>query len=151
MQLGFDLVNMIIELLISLFLTVLCLVAGISNFKKIYPTRYGKKHIELEGKVVGEDRVITRGGSSKCPVIEFFYQDKRYELADTTYLLFYKNLKLGDVMTVCFNPSANENVVIIKRGNYNFETIAWLYMLVLGLLCLVATIMQMIWLFIIYF
>lgn len=142
---------MIIELLISLFLTVLCLVAGVSNFKKIYPTRYGKKHIELEGKVVGEDRVITRGGSSKCPVIEFFYQDKRYELADTTYLLFYKNLKLGDVMTVCFNPSANENVVIIKRGNYNFETIAWLYMLVLGLLCLVATIMLTIWLFIIYF
>lgn len=151
MQIGFDLVNMIIELLISLFLTVLCLVGGISDFKKIYPTRYGKKHIELEGKVVGEDRVITRGGSSKCPVIEFFYQDKRYEIADTTYLLFYKNLKLGDVMTVCFNPSANENVVIIKRGKYNFETIAWLYMLVLGLLCLVATIMQMIWLFIIYF
>lgn len=151
MRIGFDMVNMIIELLISLFLTVLCLVAGISNFKKIYPTRYGKKHIELEGNVVGEDRVITRGGSSKCPVIEFFYQDKRYEIADTTYLLFYQNLKLGDVVIVCFNPDANENVVIIKRGKYNFETIAWLYMLVLGLLCLVATIIETIWLITTYF
>lgn len=62
MQIGFDMVNMIIEMLISLLLTVLCLAMGISDFKKIYPTRYGKKHIELEGKVVGEDRVITRGG-----------------------------------------------------------------------------------------
>lgn len=143
-------VNMIIELLILLFLTVLCLVAGISNFKKIYPTRYGKKHIELEGKVVGEDRVITRGGSSKCPVIEFFYQDKRYEITDTTYLLFYQNLKLGDVMTVCFNPDVNENVVIIKRGKYNIETLAWLYMLVLGLFCLAATIIVTIWFVITY-
>lgn len=142
---GFDMVNMIIELLILLLLAVLCLVAGISDFKKIYPTRYGKKHIELEGKVVGEDRVITRGGRSKCPVIEFFYQDKRYEIADTTYLLFYQNLKLGDVMTVCFNPCANENVVIIKRGKYNFETLAWLYMVVLGLFCLVATIIGTGW------
>lgn len=150
MRIDFDMVNMIIELLISLLLTVLCLVAGISNFKKIYPTRYGKKHIELEGKVVGEDRVITRGGSSKCPVIEFFYQDKRYEITDTTYLLFYQNLKLGDVMTVCFNPDANENVVIIKRGKYNYETLAWLYMLVLGLFCLVATIIETIWFIITY-
>lgn len=62
MQIGFDMVNMIIEMLISLLLTVLCLLMGISDFKKIYPTRYGKKHIELKGKVVGEDRVITRGG-----------------------------------------------------------------------------------------
>lgn len=144
-------VNMIIEVLILLFLTVLCLVAGISNFKKIYPTRYGKKHIELEGKVVGEDRVITRGGSSKCPVIEFFYQDKRYEITDTTYLLFYQNLKLGDVMTVCFNPDVNENVVIIKWGKYNIETLAWLYMLVLGLFCLAATIIVTIWFVITYF
>ncbi|MCM1180841.1 MAG: hypothetical protein NC347_11325 [Clostridium sp.] len=136
---------MIIQLLMSSLLTVLCLVAGISDFKKIYPTRYGKKHIELEGKVVGEDRVITRGGSSKCPVLEFFYQDKRHEIADTTYLLFYHNLKLGDVMTVCFNPDANENVVIIKRGKYNFETFAWFYMLVLGFFCLVATIIVAIW------
>ncbi|MCM1497941.1 MAG: hypothetical protein NC124_05690 [Clostridium sp.] len=139
-------VNMIIQLLMLSLLTVLCLVAGISDFKKIYPTRYGKKHIELEGKVVGEDRVITRGGSSKCPVLEFFYQDKRYEIADTTYLLFYHNLKLGDVMTVCFNPDAYENVVIIKRGKYNFETFAWFYMLVLGLFCLAATIIGIIWL-----
>lgn len=150
MQIGFDMVNMIIEMLISLLLTVLCLLMGISDFKKIYPTRYGKKHIELEGKVVGEDRVITRGGSSKCPVIEFFYQDKRYEITDTSYLLFYHNLKLGNVRTVCFNPDANENVVIIKRGKYNFETLAWLYMLVLGLFCLVATIIETIWFIITY-
>lgn len=123
---------------------------GISDFKKIYPTRYGKKHIELEGKVVGEDRVFTKGGSSKCPVIEFFYQDKRYEITDTTYLLFYPNLKLGDVMTVCFNPDANENVVIIKRGKYNFETTAWAYMLVLGLFCLVVTIIVAVWFVVTY-
>lgn len=91
MRIDFDMVNMIIELLISLLLTVLCLVAGISNFKKIYPTRYGKKHIELEG-----------------------------------------------------------NVVIIKRGKYNYETLAWLYMLVLGLFCLVATIIETIWFIITY-
>lgn len=138
---------MIIQLLMLVALTALCLVAGISNFKKIYPTRYDKKHIELEGKVVGETRVVTRGGSSKCPVMEFFYQDKRYEIADTTYLLNYPNLKLGDVMTVCFNPDANENVVIIKRGKYNFETISWLYMLVLGLFCLVVTLIETMLLF----
>lgn len=39
---------MIMQLLMLSLLTVLCLVAGISDFKKIYPTRYGKKHIELE-------------------------------------------------------------------------------------------------------
>lgn len=151
MQIDFDMVDMIIQLIFLVFLTVLCLVAGISDFKKIYPTRYGKKHIELEGKVVGEDKVITRGGSGKCPVIEFSYQDKRFEITDTTYLLFYPNLKLGDVMTVCFNPDANENVVIIKRGKYNFETTVWLYMLILGLFCLVATIIVAIWFVVTYF
>ncbi len=107
--------------------------------------------MELEGKVVGEARVITRDGSHKCPVIEFYYKDKRYEIADTTYLLFYHNLKLGDVMTVCFNPDVNENVVIIKRGKYNFETLTWFYLLVLGLLCMVITIIGTNWLHVTYF
>lgn len=151
MQVSFDMVNVIIELLILLLLTVLCFVAGIRDFRKTYSTRYGKKHVELEGKVVGEARVITRGGSHKCPVIEFYYKDKRYEIADTTYLLFYHNLKLGDVMTVCFNPDANENVVIIKRGKYNFETITWFYLLVLGLLCMIIAIIGTNWLCVTYF
>lgn len=151
MQVSFDMVNVIIELLISLLLTVLCFVAGIRDFKKTYSTRYGKKHVELEGKVVGEARVITRGGSHKCPVIEFYYKGKRYEIADTTYLLFYHNLKLGNVMTVCFNPDVNENVVIIKRGKYNFETLAWFYLLVLGLFCMVITIIGTNWLSVTYF
>lgn len=146
MQVSFDMVNVIMEVLISLLLTVLCFVVGILDFKKTYSTRYGKKHVELEGKVVGEDTVITRGGSHKCPVIEFYYKDKRYEIADTTYILFFHNLKLGDVMTVCFNPDVSENVVIIKRGKYNFETLAWLYLLVLGLFCMVITIIGINWL-----
>ena len=146
MQVSFDMVNMIIRSLEGLLLTVLCFGIGIQDFKKTYPTRYGKKHVELEGKVVGESRIITRGGSKKCPVIEFYYKGKRYEIADKTYILFYHNLKLGDVMTVCFNPDVNENIVIIKRGKYNFETITWFYLFVLGLVCVVTTIIYINWL-----
>ena len=151
MHMSFEMIHDIIELLLSFTATVFCFGAGISNFTKIFPTRYGHKHVELEGKVVGEGMITTRGGIRKCPVIEFYYKNKRYEIADTTYLLFYHNLKLGDVMTICYNPDVNKNVVIIKRGKYNCETLSWFYILVLGLFCVLITVFYALWLIKKYF
>lgn len=141
--LGEDALATIGTLFMLLCATVLCIVMGVDNFKRIYQTRYGKNHIELEGKVIGEDTVITRGGRSKCPVMEFYYQDKRYAIADETYIIFY-DYKVGDVMTVCFNPDYNENIVIIKRGKFNFQTTIWLQAFVVALMCIVAEVIGVI-------
>lgn len=137
----------IIEILYMLFVLTAFLVAwGVYNFKTIYPIRYGKNHIELEGRVIGEDRVWGRGGWKRCPVMEFYYQDKRYEIADETYIVFYEFV-VGDYMTVCFNPDFNENVIIIKRGTFDFQTMTWLYTFSLALICIVVVVAKIIQLY----
>lgn len=151
MNISFEMVNEMLDLLISLLLGIVCFVGGIRNFKKIFPTRYGRNHIEIDGKVIGEGMTTTKGGIHKCPVMEFYYKNKRYEIADTTYLLFYHKVKLGDVMTVCFNPDANEKIVIIKRGKFNCETLSWFYILVLGLFFVLITVFYALWLIKKYF
>lgn len=143
--LGEGALAMIGTLFMLLFVTALCIAWGVHDFKRTYQTRYGKNHVELEGRVIGEDTVVTgRGGRHNCPVMEFYYQDKRYEIADETYIIFYDFI-VGDVMTVCFNPDYNENIVIIKRGKFNFQTITWLYVFVLALMCIVAEVIGVVW------
>lgn len=137
----------IIEILLALFVLTAFLVAwGVYKFKTIYPIRYGKNHIELEGRVIGEGKVWTKGGYSKCPVMEFYYQDKRYEIADETYIVFYEFV-VGDYMTVCFNPDFNENVIVIKRGTFDFQTMTWLYTFSLALICIVLGVAKIIQLY----
>lgn len=137
--------RMIGNLIFLLILTIYCIVLGIYRFKKIYPTRYGKNHIEIDGKIVGIKRVMAQGGSLKCPILEFYYRNKRYEIVDTTYVLWNDN-KMGKVMKICFNPDYNENIVIIKRGKFSFGTLIWLYWIVMGILCMVAAIIVIVWL-----
>ena len=138
----------IIGVLYMLFVLTAFLVAwGVYDFKTIYPIRYGKNHIELEGRVIGEGTVVTgRGGPQKCPIMEFYYQDKRYEIADETYIVFYEFV-VGDYMTVCFNPDFNENTIIIKRGTFDFQTMTWLYTFSLALICIVVVVAKLIQLY----
>lgn len=88
---------------------------------------------------------MAQSGSLKCPILEFYYQNKRYEIVDTTYVLWNDN-KMGEVMKICFNPDYNENIVIIKRGKFSFGTLIWIYWIVMGILCMVAAIIVIVWL-----
>lgn len=137
--------RMIGNLIFLLMLTTYCIVLGIYEFKQIYPTRYGKNHIEIDGKIVGIKRVMSYGGSLKCPILEFYYQNKRYEIVDTTYVLWNDN-KIGEVVKIYFDPDYNENIAIIKRGKFSFGTLIWLYYIVMGILCMLLAIIVIVWL-----
>jgi len=51
---------------------VFCIVVGFTEFYRIYPIRYGRKHIELKGKVVREEDMRMRFGRiAKVPVVQF--------------------------------------------------------------------------------
>lgn len=81
----------------------------------------------------------------KCPILEFYYQNKRYEIVDTTYVLWNDN-KIGEVVKIYFDPDYNENIAIIKRGKFSFGTLIWLYYIVMGILCMLLAIMVIVWL-----
>ena len=119
-------------------LTIICFYMSIWDFRRVYPARYGKKHVELDGMIIGDGKAYTRCGSVKCPIVLFYYNDKCYEIADETYL--WHEYKIGDNMTICFNPEVNENIVVIKRGKYNIQTTMWVYTFILGVVCLITLI-----------
>lgn len=126
-------------------LMIFCIVSGIDHFKRIYPTRYGKKHIELDAKIVGVERVMARSGSLKCPVLEFDYQNNKYKIIDSTFVLWDEK-KIGRFVKICFNPEQNDKIAIIKRGKYNFRTLIWLSDFIIGLLCLITVLVCCVWL-----
>ena len=110
---------------IGIFVT--CTAEGIRQFNIIYPIRYGKNHVELKGIMVGEQDM--KVGRYRCimqiPVIQFIWKGKTYEIADRTSYI-HRDYKIGDEVTVCYNPTKDENVAIIKRGKFASETFgAW--------------------------
>lgn len=139
---GINMILKIFDLLRIILLFAACIYIAIYHFRKTYPTRFGKKHVELRGVVVGEDIVVTRGGASKCPILEFYYDNKRYQISDTTYILVFRKFKIGDTFTVCFNPDVNDKV-IIKRSIFNFATLIWFYFMILAVICFIILIISL--------
>lgn len=135
--------NMVANIICMAGVSACCAVQGIADIKRIYPTRYGKNHVELKGTVVGKQdmKVNSRGGIHivQVPVIQFIYKGKNYELADETNYIF-KNYKIGDEVIVCFHPEKNENAVIIKRGGFVIETFGIWFVLAIG--CFVVMILS---------
>ncbi len=120
-----------------------CTGAGVGLFNSIYPTRYGKNHVELKGIVVGEKdiKVGRNRRIVQVSVVQFTWEKKIYEIADETNYLF-KICEIGDEVIVCFNPTINENVAIIKRGKFASETFGvWLYWLITAIGCFVCMIL----------
>lgn len=110
------------EIMATIFMTgifVICTTEGIRQFNIIYPTRYGKNHVEFNGVIVGEQDM--KVGRFRCikkiPVIQFIWKGKTYEIADRTSYI-HRDYKVGDEVIVCYNPTKNENAAIIKRGEF---------------------------------
>lgn len=128
MDVNMDTMNVIMATIYMTGIFVLCTAEGIRQFNIIYPIRYGKNHVELNGIVVGEqDMKVGRFRRIvQIPVIQFTWKGKTYEIADKTNYLV-KICEIGDEVIVCFNPTKNEKIAIIKRGKFALETFwAWL-------------------------
>ena len=130
----------------TIFMTgifVCCTAEGIRQFNIIYPTRYGKNHVELNGIMVGEqDMKVGRFRRIvHIPVIQFTWKEKTYEIADKTSYI-HRNCWIGDEVIVCYNPTKNENVAIIKRGKFASETFwAWFFWFIIAIGCFVCMIL----------
>lgn len=132
---------MVIQMIIFIFLYFIFMLEGIEKYKKIFPIRYGKKHMELQGKVIGEKSLLVDGRFVECPILEFFYQDTKYMAFD--YTCKNRKYKEGDFLTICFNPDFS-NSIIIKRRFLDINTIIWFYMFVLGILCITLAIIMLV-------
>ncbi len=127
--------NVIMATILMTGLFVTCTAGGVITYNSIYPTRYGRNHVEIKGIVVGEKdmRVGRFGRIVKIPVIQFIWEGKIYEIADETNYLF-KICEIGDEVIVCFNPTKNEKIAIIKRGKFALETVwAWLQWFIIAI------------------
>ena len=129
----------------TIFMTgvfVLCTAEGVRHFNIIYPIRYGKNHVELKGIVVREKdiKVGRNRRIVQVPVVQFTWEGKNYEIADETNYLF-KICEIEDEVIVCFNPTRNEKIAIIKRGKFALETVwAWLQWFIIAIGCFVCMI-----------
>ena len=138
---SFEIIDMIFRLVWTTAFFVFCVVVGFTNFNRIYPTRYGKNHIELKGKVVGDEFFRVRlGRIIKFPVVQFNWKETSYEIADRTHHLYeefevddnrrhclFQKFEVGDNVIVCYNPSKHQDIAIIKEGTFDFDTIMpWL-------------------------
>lgn len=135
MDVNMDTMNVIMTIIYMTGLFVCCTGAGISQFNIIYPTRYGKNHVELNGIMVGEqDMKVGRFRRIvQIPVIQFTWKGKTYEIADKTSYI-HRNYWIGDEVIVCYNPTKNENVAIIKRGKFASETFwAWFFWFIMAI------------------
>lgn len=127
--------NVIMATILMTGLFVTCTAEGVRQFNIIYPIRYGKNHVELNGIMVGEqDMKVGRNRSiRKIPVIQFVWMGKTYEIADRTSYI-HRDYKIGDKVTVCYNPTKDENVAIIKRGKFASETFwVWLWWFIVAI------------------
>lgn len=144
----FEIIDMIFRLVLTTAFFVFCIVVGFTNFNRIYPTRYGRNHMELEGKVIGDEFFRVRFGRIiKLPVVQFNWKETRYEIADRTHYLYeefevgdnrghylYEKFEVGDNVIVCYNPSKNQDIAIIKGGTFDFDTIMpWLMFFVVAI------------------
>ena len=135
--------DMIMTIICMAGVFVCCTGAGISQFNIIYPTRYGKNHVELNGIMVRE-RDMKIGHPRRIvqiPVIQFTWKGKTYEIADRTSYI-HRNCRIGNEVIVCYNPTKNENVAIIKRGKFASETFwAWFFWFIMAIGCFVCMIL----------
>ena len=125
----FEIVDMMFLLISMIIYFVFCIVEGFKAFDRIYPIRYGRNHVELAGKVIGEKNMIIGSFRSvkKIPVVRFDWNGTSYEIADRTSYIF-KRYEVGDNVIVCYNPLKNEDIAIIKRGIFAYETVfLWLW------------------------
>ena len=130
---------MIMATILMTGLFVICTAEGVRQFNIIFPIRYGKNHIELNGIVVGEmDIKVGRNRRIvQVPVVQFTWEGKIYEIADETNYLF-KICEIGDEVIVCFNPTKNDKIAIIKRGKFALETVwAWLQWFIIAIGCFI--------------
>jgi len=121
----FEIVDILIHLMPVIVCWVFCIVEGFKAFHRIYPTRYGRNHVELKGKVVGEEdmKIGNFGSIVKIPVVQFNWKETSYEIADrTSFHLTFTQFEVGDNVIVCYNPSKNEDIAIIKRGTFAYGT-----------------------------
>lgn len=125
-------------------MSVCCIALGIISFNKMYPVRYGKNHVELNGIVVGEQdmKIEGRGGARivQIPVVQFTWEGKIYEIADKTHY----NIKLcgiGNEVIVCYNPIKNENAIIIKRKGLFWDYFFWFIMAIGMFTCMILKIL----------
>ncbi len=138
---SFEIINRIFMLVWTTAFFVFCVVVGFTYFNRIYPTRYGKKHMELKGKVVGKELFRVRYGRIiKLPVVQFNWKETSYEIADRTHHLYeefevdgnrrhylFQKFEVGDNVIVCYNPSKHQDIAIIKAGTFDSDTIMpWL-------------------------
>jgi len=134
----FETIDIIFNLVLLTGVSVTCIVGGFIEFHRTYPTRYGKNHIELKGKVVGKEEM--KVGRFRrivmVPVVQFNWKETSYEIADRTHYLFtFTQFEVGDNVIVCYNPSKNEDIVIIKEGTFDYEVISsWLVWFIIALI-----------------
>ena len=130
----------------TIFFTVLfiaCTAEGVRQFNKIFPIRYGKNYVELKGIIVGEQdmKVGAYGRIVKIPVVQFIWEGKTHEIADRTSHI-HRDYKIGDEVTVCYNPTKDENDAIIKRGKFAIETFwPWFFFFIIAIGCFVCMIL----------
>ncbi len=125
----FEIIDIMFQLIPMIICFVFCIVEGFKAFNRIYPIRYGRNHVELTGKVIGEKNMIIGSFRSvkKIPVVQFDWKGTSYEIADRTSYIF-KRYEVGDNVIVCYNPLKNEDIAIIKRGIFAYETVfLWLW------------------------
>lgn len=136
--------NVIMTTILMAGSSVCCTIQGIIDFNRIYPVRYGKNHVELKGIVVREEQDMKVGRFRvirKIPVVQFIWQEKSYEIADRTSYI-HRDYKIGDEVIVCYNPTKNENIVIIKRGKFASETFGpWFVSFIIAIGCFVCMIL----------
>lgn len=123
-----EITNIIFSLAVLIASFVFGVLEGFTLFHEIYPTRYGKNHVEVEGKVVGEKAMKVGGFGSvvNIPVVSFDWKGTSYEIADKTSRML-KKYEIGDNVIVCYNPKKNEDTAIIKRGILAYGTLfLWL-------------------------
>ena len=115
--------NIIFTLAVLIACFVFGVLEGFTVFHEIYPTRYGKNHVEIKGKVVGEKtmKVGAFGSVVNIPVIQFVWKETSYEIADKTSHMS-KKYEIGDNVIVCYNPLKNQDIAIIKRGRFTYGT-----------------------------
>ncbi|MDE6759981.1 MAG: hypothetical protein K2J90_04775 [Lachnospiraceae bacterium] len=125
-------------------LSILCITMGIIDFNRIYPVRYGKNRVELNGIVVGEQdmKIEGRGGIRivQIPVVQFTWEGKSYEIADRTNYLV-KLCRIGDEVIVCYNPTKNKNAAIIKRRGLFWTYFFWFIMAIALFVCMILEIL----------
>lgn len=141
------------NIIFSLAVFIACFAFGIFEgftlFHEIYPTRYGKDHVEMKGKVVGEKamKVGAFGSVMKIPVVQFDWKGTSYEIADKTSHLS-KKYEIGDNVIVCYNPKKNKDIAIIKRGTLAYGTfllwLQWFLIAIGAYICIIVGILLLI-------